>query len=75
MELGWAGLGSEQVPVDSSSLVMLRLVQPQKWIPLYVSAPLYMLKAACGSAVLGLLVSRVGTQQCPAWLVPGPVTG
>lgn len=34
MGLGWEGLGSERVPVDGSSLVMFRLVQPQKGIPL-----------------------------------------
>lgn len=73
----WAGLGGPWLragPTVGSSLVVFRLVHPHKWIPC-VFCTLCMLEAACVSAVLGLVVSRVHGPQCPAWPVPGPMTG
>ncbi|KFQ57964.1 Dystrophin-related protein 2, partial [Pelecanus crispus] len=48
--LGWEGLGSAQVPIDDSSLVMFKLVQPQKWIPC-----MFLFPSACWKLPVSLL--------------------
>ncbi|KFR10740.1 Dystrophin-related protein 2, partial [Opisthocomus hoazin] len=44
------------VPINSSSLAMVRLVQPQKWIPCIFFVPLHVLEVACVPAILGLVL-------------------
>lgn len=55
---------------------MFRPVKPQNWIPRTIFVHLHMLEAACIPAILGLVLGGMhGIHRCPAWLVPGPVTG